>query len=67
MSSFAAELVENARRIAATGKGILAADESTGTIGKRFADISVENNEENRRSYRQLLFQTEGTCPTPRE
>ena len=63
MSSFAAELVENARRIASTGKGILAADESTGTIGKRFADISVENNEENRRSYRQLLFQTEGTCP----
>jgi fructose-bisphosphate aldolase class I len=62
MSSFAAELVENARKIASTGKGILAADESTGTIGKRFADISVENNEENRRSYRQLLFQTEGSC-----
>ena len=60
MSSFAAELVENARRIASTGKGILAADESTGTIGKRFADINVENNEDNRRSYRQLLVQTKG-------
>lgn len=60
MTTFAAELVENAAKIASTGKGILAADESTGTIGKRFADISVENNEENRRKYRQLLFQTEG-------
>ena len=64
MSSFAAELVENARKIASKGRGILAADESTGTIGKRFTDISVENNEENRRSYRQLLFQTEGSFYT---
>ena len=60
MTTFAAELVENAAKIASTGKGILAADESTGTIGKRFADISVENSEENRRKYRQLLFKTEG-------
>lgn len=60
MSSFAAELIETARAIAAPGKGILAADESTGTIGKRFAPISVENNEENRRLYRELLFTTEG-------
>jgi len=37
---------------------ILAGDESTGTIGKRFASIKVENNEENRRSYRELLFTT---------
>jgi fructose-bisphosphate aldolase class I len=36
--------------------GILAADESTGTIGKRFTPIQVENNEENRRKYRELLF-----------
>lgn len=57
---FAAELVENARAIVAPGKGILAADESTGTIGKRFAAIDVENNENNRRSYRELLFTTEG-------
>ena len=60
MSEYAAELVTNARKIASTGKGILAADESTGTIGKRFAGINVENNEENRRKYRQLLFQTSG-------
>lgn len=40
----------------AKGKGILAADESTGTIGKRFSSIQVENNENNRRLYRQLLF-----------
>lgn len=42
--------------IATEGKGILAADESTGTIGKRFAPIDVENTEENRQAYRQLLF-----------
>ena len=50
------ELAANARAIVAPGKGILAADESTGTIGKRFTPIGVENNEENRRLYRQLLF-----------
>lgn len=38
----------------------MAADESTGTIGKRFADISVENTHENRRAYRELLFKSEG-------
>ena len=46
--------------IVASGKGILAADESTATIGSRFQDISVENTEDNRRAYRQLLFTTEG-------
>lgn len=40
------------------GKGILAADESNGTIGKRFASISLENNENNRRDYRLLLANT---------
>lgn len=40
------------------GKGILAADESTSTIGKRFAAIGVENNEENRKNYRLLLATT---------
>ena len=40
----------------ANGKGILAADESTGTIGKRFANIDVENNLENRIAYREALF-----------
>lgn len=41
------------------GKGILAADESNGTIGKRFETISVENTEENRRDYRLLLATTD--------
>lgn len=50
------ELSRIAKQIVAPGKGILAADESTATCGKRFADIGVENNEENRRQYRQLLF-----------
>jgi len=50
------ELRKNAEAIVANGKGLLAADESTGTIGKRFSSIGVENIEENRRLYRQLLF-----------
>lgn len=50
------ELSAVAKSIVAPGKGILAADESTGTIGKRFATIGLENTEENRRLYRQLLF-----------
>ncbi|XP_074641977.1 fructose-bisphosphate aldolase-like [Tubulanus polymorphus] len=50
------ELADIANRIVAPGKGILAADESTGTMGKRFAQINVENTEDNRRHYRQLLF-----------
>ncbi|KAF2350687.1 Fructose-bisphosphate aldolase class-I, partial [Trinorchestia longiramus] len=58
-----AELQTELRRIAnfitSPGKGILAADESVGTVGKRFADIDVENSEENRRKYRQLLFTTD--------
>jgi len=49
-------LKEVAEAIVATGKGILAADESTGTMGKRLANIGLENTEENRRSYRELLF-----------
>lgn len=53
---FKEELIKTAREIAAPGKGILAADESTGTIGKRFDQIQVENNEVNRRAYRELLF-----------
>uniref|UniRef100_A0A8C7I0Y4 Fructose-bisphosphate aldolase n=1 Tax=Oncorhynchus kisutch TaxID=8019 RepID=A0A8C7I0Y4_ONCKI len=50
------ELQEIAERITAPGKGILAADESTGSMGKRLNPIGVENTEENRRLYRQLLF-----------
>eukprot|EP00612_Vaucheria_litorea_P000030 CAMPEP_0171452174 /NCGR_PEP_ID=MMETSP0945-20130129/384_1 /TAXON_ID=109269 /ORGANISM="Vaucheria litorea, Strain CCMP2940" /LENGTH=353 /DNA_ID=CAMNT_0011976781 /DNA_START=65 /DNA_END=1123 /DNA_ORIENTATION=+ len=60
MGKFDAELIETANAIATPGKGILAADESTGTIGKRFDKISVENNRDNRRKYRQLLFETKG-------
>lgn len=52
------ELSEIAQAIVAPGKGILAADESTSTIGKRLQNINVENNEENRKAYRQLLFTT---------
>ncbi|KAL7079815.1 hypothetical protein ACQ4LE_000731 [Meloidogyne hapla] len=52
------ELRAIAAKILQSGKGILAADESTGSIGKRFEGIGVENNEENRRKYRQLLFTT---------
>jgi Fructose-bisphosphate aldolase class-I len=62
LGPYAAELIQNARAIGAKGKGILAADESTGTIGQRFAGIGAENTEENRRKYRQLLFKTKGKC-----
>jgi fructose-bisphosphate aldolase, class I len=54
--SFKDELIKVAREIAAPGKGILAADESTGTIGNRFSAIEVENTEANRKAYRELLF-----------
>ncbi len=50
------ELNETARALVAEGKGILAADESDGTIKKRFDSIGVESTEENRRAYRQMLF-----------
>src|SRR5580704_6291289 len=47
-----------ARKLVAPGKGILAADESTGTIEKRLKSISVPSTEENRRAYREVLFTT---------
>ena len=53
-------LAKIAQAMVAPGKGILAADESTGTIGKRFDSIKVENTEENRRAYRDMLFCTNG-------
>jgi fructose-bisphosphate aldolase class I len=55
------DLAETARALVAEGKGILAADESDGTIKKRFDSIGVESTEDNRRAYRELLFATEGT------
>jgi fructose-bisphosphate aldolase, class I len=54
-------LEEIAKALVAPGKGILAADESDGTIKKRFDSIGVESTEENRRAYRELLFTTEGS------
>jgi fructose-bisphosphate aldolase class I len=53
-------LQETARALVAEGKGILAADESTGTIKKRLDSIDVESTEANRRDYRTLLFTTPG-------
>ncbi len=55
-----ASLQETARALVADGKGILAADESTGTIKKRLDSINVESTEANRRDYRALLFSTPG-------
>ncbi len=49
-------LADIAHRMVAPGKGILAADESTGSIEKRFASINIPNTEENRRDYREMLF-----------
>jgi fructose-bisphosphate aldolase class I len=54
-----AELNAIAHKMTARGKGILAADESTATIKKRFDKIGVENVETNRRDYRELLFRTD--------
>ena len=56
------ELVATANALVAPGKGILAADESDGTIKKRFDSIGVESTEENRRAYRDMLFTTEGAA-----
>jgi fructose-bisphosphate aldolase class I len=53
-------LNQTALGMVARGRGILAADESTGTIGKRFDGIRTENTEENRRAYRDLLFSAPG-------
>ncbi|MGH6829334.1 MAG: class I fructose-bisphosphate aldolase, partial [Rhizomicrobium sp.] len=54
------ELNAIAKKLVTPGKGLLAADESTGTIKKRFDKIGVENNEQNRRDYREFLFRTDG-------
>jgi fructose-bisphosphate aldolase class I len=52
------ELEKTARQLVAPGKGILAADESFGTIGKRFEAVGIETSEESRRAYREMLFTT---------
>lgn len=57
------DMMATARTMVASGKGILAADESTGTIAKRFATIGVESTEESRRTYRELLFTAADAVP----
>src|SRR5712675_1104707 len=54
-----ADLNKVALAMAAPGKGVLAADESSGTIKKRFDDIKVESTEETRRDYREMLFRSD--------
>jgi fructose-bisphosphate aldolase class I len=61
MSEPRSALDGTASRLVAPGKGILAADESSGTIEKRFAAVGVESTAENRRAYRQSLFTTPGS------
>ena len=56
---FEQQLILTAQELLSEGKGLLAADESYGTVGKRFAKINVESTPETRRSYRELLFTTE--------
>jgi fructose-bisphosphate aldolase class I len=60
MAAIATDLQSIATALVAEGKGILAADESSGTIKKRFDSIGVESTEDNRRFYRDLLFTTVG-------
>ena len=55
-------LVQTARALVAENKGILAADESGGTIKRRFDTINVESTEENRRNYLEMLFRTAGVA-----
>ncbi|MCW5581413.1 MAG: fructose-bisphosphate aldolase, partial [Luteimonas sp.] len=53
-------LAETALAMVAPGKGIIAIDESTGTIAKRFEAVGIANSEEHRRAYRELLLTTPG-------
>ena len=54
------QLESTAKELVPEGKGILAADESFGTIEKRFNAVSIDSSEESRRQYREMLFTTEG-------
>ena len=56
------KLADTANALVAPGKGILAADESTTTIGRRFDSINTESTEETRRDYREFLFRTNGAA-----
>ena len=55
-------LVQTAKALVTEGKGILAADESSGTIKRRFDSINVKSTEKNRRDYREMLFRTAGVA-----
>lgn len=54
------ELIATAKHIASPGRGIMAMDESNATAGKRLESINVENTEDNRRAYREMLLSTPG-------
>lgn len=54
------KLAKIAKQLVAPGKGILAADESTGTMEKRLMAINVASTEENRKAYRKMMFSTQG-------
>ena len=58
INKYKEELAATVTAISRPGFGILAADESTGTIGQRFSKIDTENTEDNRRNYRELLFRS---------
>ena len=54
------KLEKTVQELLSPGRGILAADESLGTIGKRFEGVGIESNEQSRQAYREMLFNTEG-------
>jgi len=60
LEKYSDELVETANKLSRPGFGLLACDESTGTVGSRLESIGLENIEENRAEWRELLFTTEG-------
>ena len=60
MSTHAQEMTRTVAELTAAGKGILAADESSGTIEKRFKAVNAPSTEQTRRDYRELLFSTPG-------
>ena len=59
-TDYSAELIATANKICTPGKGILAADESPGSIIKKFDALKVQNNPENRRKYREMLITSPG-------
>ena len=60
LEQYKEELTQTAKKLVRKGKGILAADESNGTCGKRLEGIGVKNTENNRRKYRTMLATTPG-------